>query len=53
MTVSIHFFIFQALAKLLRRPLNQAPVSKILLVSPIVSGFGGYLWKRFPRWGSL
>jgi hypothetical protein len=44
MTVSIHFYICQALAGPLRRQLYQAPVSKILLVSGLVSGFGGCLW---------
>jgi hypothetical protein len=44
MTVSIHFCISQALAEPLRRQLYQAPVSKLLLASAIVSGFGGCLW---------
>jgi hypothetical protein len=44
MTVSIHLCICQALAEPLRRQLYQAPVSKILLASAIVSGFGGCLW---------
>jgi hypothetical protein len=42
--VSIHFCIFQALAGPLRRQFYQAPVSKLLLASAIVSGFGGNLW---------
>jgi hypothetical protein len=38
MTVSMHFCICQALAEPLRRQLYQAPVSKHLLASTIVSG---------------
>jgi hypothetical protein len=58
MTVSIHFCIFPALAEPLRRQLYQAPVSKILLASAIVSGFGGCLWDESPggavsRWSFL
>ena len=41
LTVSIHFCICQALAEPFRKPLHQAPVSKLLLPSTIVSGFGG------------
>jgi Na+/H+ antiporter NhaC len=41
MTMIIHFRICQALAEPLRRQLYQAPVSKLLLTSAIVSGFGG------------
>jgi len=49
MTMSIHFCIWQALAEPLRRQLyHQAPVSKILLASAIVSGFGGCLWDGSP-----
>jgi hypothetical protein len=44
MIVSMHFWICQVLAVPLRRQLNQAPVSKLLLASAIVSGFGGCLW---------
>jgi hypothetical protein len=44
MAVSIHFCICQALAETLRRQLCQAPVSKLLLASAIVSGFGDCLW---------
>ena len=51
--VSIHFCIFQALAEPHKRQLYQAPVSKIVLASAIVSGFGGCLWDGYPRWGSL
>jgi hypothetical protein len=40
MAVSIHFCNHRALAEPLRR-LYQAPVSKLLLASTIVSGFGG------------
>jgi hypothetical protein len=39
--VSIHFCIFQALTKALRRQLYQAPVIRLLLAPAIVSGFGG------------
>jgi hypothetical protein len=54
MTVSIHFCICQALAEPLRRQLYQAPVSKLLLASTIVSGFGGCLWDESWRgWGNL
>jgi hypothetical protein len=48
MAVSIHFCICQALAEPLRRQLYQAPVSKLLLASTIVSGFGGCIWGRSP-----
>jgi hypothetical protein len=44
MAVSIYFCVFQALAHPLKRQLYQAPVSKLLLASVIVSGFGGCLW---------
>jgi hypothetical protein len=40
MAVSIHFCICQALPEPFRRQLYQAPVSKHLLVTIIVSGFG-------------
>ena len=43
MTVSIHFCICQSLAEPFRRQLYQAPISKLLLASAIVSGFGGCL----------
>jgi hypothetical protein len=46
--VSIHFCICQALAEPLRRQLYQVPVSKLLLASTIVSGFGGCLWDVTP-----
>jgi hypothetical protein len=48
MAVIIHFFICQALAEPLRRPLYQAPVSKLLFASTIVSGFGGCIWDGLP-----
>jgi hypothetical protein len=48
MAVSNHFCICQALAEPLRRQLYQAPVSKVLLASAIVSGFGGCLWDGSP-----
>jgi hypothetical protein len=38
MVESIHLYICQALAEPLRRQLYQAPVSKHLLASPILSG---------------
>jgi hypothetical protein len=41
---SIHFYICQALAEPLRRQLYQAPISKHLLVSTIVSRFGNCVW---------
>jgi hypothetical protein len=44
MTVSIHFCICQALVEPLRRQLYQAPISRLLLASAIVSGLG-YLTK--------
>jgi hypothetical protein len=44
MDVSIYFCVCQALAAPLRRQLYQASVSKLLLASTIVSGFGGCLW---------
>ena len=46
--VSIHICICQALAEPLRRQLYQVPVSKLLLASAIVSGFGGCLWDGSP-----
>jgi hypothetical protein len=48
MAVSIHFCICQALAESHRRQLYQAPVSKFLLESTIVSDFGGCLWDGSP-----
>jgi hypothetical protein len=45
---SIHLCIYQALAEPLRRQLYQAPVSKHLLASTIVSGFGGCIWDGSP-----
>jgi hypothetical protein len=50
MAVSIHFCICQALAEPLRRQQFQGWVSKLLLVSTIVSGFGGCLWDGSPGW---
>jgi prolipoprotein diacylglyceryltransferase len=44
MAVSFHLGICQALSGPLRRQLYQAPVSKLLLASTVVSGFGGCLW---------
>ena len=48
MAVSAHFCICQALAEPLRRQLYQAPVSKHMLSSSIVSGFGGCIWYGSP-----
>ena len=48
MAVSIHLCICQVLEMRLRRQLYQAPVSKILLASTIVSGFGDCLWDGSP-----
>jgi hypothetical protein len=45
---SIYLCICQSLAKPLRRQLYQAPVSKPLLASTIVSEFGGCLWDGSP-----
>jgi hypothetical protein len=50
--VSIHFCFCQALAEPRVRQLYQGPVSRLLLASAIVSGFGGGLWVD-PKWGSL
>ena len=46
--VSIHFCICQTLTEPLRMQLYQASVSKLLLASAIVSGFGGGLWDWCP-----
>jgi hypothetical protein len=48
MVVSINFCITEALAETLKRQPSQIVVSKLLLASAIVSGFGGYLRDRFP-----
>ena len=48
MTVSIHFYICQALAEPLRGPLYQAPVRKLSLAFKIVSGFGNCKWDGSP-----
>jgi hypothetical protein len=48
LAVSTHFCIFQALAEPLRREIYQAPVSKNLLASKTVSGFGDCVWDGFP-----
>jgi hypothetical protein len=44
LAASIHLCICQALAEPLRRQLYQAPVSKHLLTSTIVSGFSNCIW---------
>jgi hypothetical protein len=48
MAVSIHLCICQALAEPLRRQLYQAPVSKLLLASTIVSEFDNCIWDGSP-----
>jgi hypothetical protein len=48
MIVRFQFCIFQALAKACRRQLYQAPASRLLLASAIVSGFGGCLCNESP-----
>jgi hypothetical protein len=48
LAVSIHLCICQALAEPLRKQLYQAPVSKLLLASTIVSGFGDCMWDGSP-----
>jgi hypothetical protein len=45
---SFHFCICQALAEPLRRQLYHATVSKPLLASTIVSGFGDCIWDGSP-----
>jgi hypothetical protein len=45
--------VCQALAEPLRRQLYQAPVSKHLLASTIVSGFGNCMWDGSPGGASL
>jgi hypothetical protein len=45
---SIHLCIFQALVEPLRRQLYQAPVSKHLLASTVVSEFDDCIWDRSP-----
>jgi hypothetical protein len=49
MAVSIHFCICQAMAELLRRQLYQAPVSKFLLATTVVFGFGVCIWVGLPE----
>jgi hypothetical protein len=46
--VNICLSTSQALAEFLRRQLYQAPISKILLASAIVTGFGDCLWDGSP-----
>jgi hypothetical protein len=48
MIVSINFCICQALAEPINRQLYQAPISKPLLTSTIVSGISGGLWDGSP-----
>jgi hypothetical protein len=48
MTVSIHFCICQVLVESLWGQLYQAPVSKHLLASTIVSGFNDCIWDGSP-----
>jgi hypothetical protein len=49
MAVSLHFCICQALAEPLKRQLYQPPVSKHLLASIIVCGFGNCIWDGSPQ----
>ena len=51
MAMSIHFCISQALAEPLRRQLYQAPVSKNLLASTIVSRFLVTVYRMDPQVG--
>jgi hypothetical protein len=44
----MHSCICQALAEALRTQLYQVPVSKLSLVSTIVSGFDDFVWGRSP-----
>jgi hypothetical protein len=44
---NIHLCICQALTEPLRRQLHQAPVSKHLWASTIVSGFGDCVWDGY------
>jgi hypothetical protein len=53
MAVSIHFCICQALVEPLRKQLYQAPVSKYLLASIVVSGLGNCIWNGSPVGHSL
>ena len=48
MVVNIHFCICQSLAEPLRRQPYQAPVSKHLLASIIMSGFDDCIWHGSP-----
>jgi hypothetical protein len=48
LTEDIHLYICQVLLEHLRRQLYQAPVSKHLLASTIVSGFSDCIWDRYP-----
>jgi hypothetical protein len=48
LALSLYICIGQDLAEPLRRQLYQAPVSKNLLVSAIVSGFGVCIWDASP-----
>jgi hypothetical protein len=48
LALSIHLCICQALAEPLRRQLYPAPVSKDLLASTIVSGFGDCIRDESP-----
>jgi hypothetical protein len=44
----IHLCICQALAEPLSKQLYQVPVSKHLLASTIVFGFGNFIWDGLP-----
>jgi hypothetical protein len=53
LAVSIHLCFCQALVEPLKQQLYQAPVSKHLLASTIVSGFGDDIWDGSPVGQSL
>jgi hypothetical protein len=48
MAVSMHLCICEALAEPLRRELYQVPLSKNLLASTTVAGFGDFKWDGSP-----
>jgi hypothetical protein len=48
MAVSIHFCISKAQAEPLKSQVYQAPVSKLLLASTIVSAFSDCIWDGSP-----
>ena len=48
LAVNIHLYISQPLEEPLTKQLYQAPVSKHLVASKIVSGFGNCMWDESP-----